>query len=316
MINYGTLLGAIVPIFLVIGAGALARFLKLLPVEAEQPFTRLNLTLLYPCLVFSYTLGNNALNAPGSLFGAPALGFGVTVAGMFTAYRVAKALNLDAPGRRTFAFVTGISNYGYIPIPLSMMFFDDATTGVLLLYGVGVEMAIWTVGVLMLSGEIHLGQLRKLINPPVVCLAIAVVLNLTHTSHYLPAPLKETFRLIGSTAIPFALLLIGAVLYDLTREINWLSNLRAPLAGLVLRLGIFPVALLVLAAFLPESMREARRVLILQAAMPCGIFSIVITKYYRGDTPLALRVVLVTTLAGVFLIPLWLTAGLHWFDLD
>ncbi len=316
MINYGTILGAIVPIFLVIGAGALARFLRLLPHEAEQPFTRLNLTLLYPCLVFSYTLNNPALTSTASLFGAPTLGFAVTVGCMFVAFLVARSLGLDTAAQRTFAFVVGVNNYGYIPIPISTLFFDDATTGVLLLYGVGAEAAIWTLGVLLLSGEIHLGQLRKLINPPVICLAIAVALNVTHLSHHLPGPLKDTFRLLGGTAIPFGLLLIGGVFFELTHQINWLAKPQAPLIGLLLRLGVFPVALLVLAAFLPEHLREVRRVLILQAAMPCGIFPIVITKYYRGDTALALRVVLITTLAGVFLIPLWLTAGLHLFELD
>ncbi len=316
MINYGTLLGAIVPIFLVIAAGALARRLGFLPESAEQPFNRLNLLLLYPCLVFNYTLGNPALMSGDSLVGAPALGFGITLGSMLLALAVGRALRLPSASQRTFAFVTGINNYGYIPIPLSAMLFDDATTGTLLVFGVGVEMAIWTFGVLMLVGQFHTSQLRKLLNPPVLCLALAVGLNLTGISRHLPQALKDTFRLLGGTAIPFGLLLIGAVLHDLTRKINWLEHLRAPIAGLILRLGVLPLAILLLTALIPESMRETRRVLVLQAAMPCGIFPIVITKYYQGDTPLALRIVLLSTFAGVFVIPLWLTFGLHLFELN
>jgi predicted permease len=316
MITYGTLLGAIVPIFLCIAAGALARRLGFLPEEAEQPFNRLNLLLLYPCLVFNYTLGNPALQSGASLLGAPALGFGITLGAMLLALAVARSLRLPAASQRTFAFVTGINNYGYIPIPLSAVLFDDATTGTLLVFGVGVEMAIWTFGILLLSGHFQRGQLRKLVNPPVVCLALAIVLNLTGLSRHLPSALKDTFRMLGGTAIPFGLLLIGAVLHDLTRKINWLEHLRAPVAGLILRLGVFPVAILLLAVFIPEKMRETRLVLILEAAMPCGIFPIVITKYYQGDTPLSLRIVLLSTLAGVFLIPFWLTFGLRLFDLN
>jgi malate permease and related proteins len=316
MINYGTLLAAIVPIFLVIAAGALARVLGFLPLEAEQPFNRLNLRLLYPCLVFNYTLGNAALMSTRSLVGAPALGFGITLGAMLLALVVARALRLPPASQRTFAFVTGITNYGYLPIPLSALLFDDATTGTLLVFGVGVEVAIWTFGILLLAGELRAEQFRKLLNPPVICLAAAIALNLSGASRYLPFALKETFRLLGNTAIPFGLLLIGAVLYDLTRKIDWLEHPRAPLASLILRLGVLPVAILLLTAFVPESMRETRRVLILQAAMPCGIFPIVITKYYHGDTALALRIVLLSTLAGVFLIPLWLTFGLRLFGLD
>ena len=313
MINYGTLLGAIVPIFLVIAAGALARKLGFLPESAEQPFNRLNLLLLYPCLVFNYTLGNPALMSGGSLLGAPALGFLITAGAMALDLVVARALRLPSPAQRTFAFVTGVNNYGYIPIPLSALLFDDATTGTLLVFGVGVEVAIWTLGVLLLVGQMSAEHLRKLLNPPVLCLAAAIALSLTGVSRHLPQPLKDTFRMLGATAIPFGLLLIGAVLHDLTRKINWLEDLHAPLAGLLLRLGALPVAILLLTAFMPESLR---RVLILEAAMPCGIFPIVITKYYQGDTPLALRIVLLTTLAGVFIIPLWLTFGLWLFDLN
>jgi hypothetical protein len=316
MIHYGTLLGAIVPIFLVIAAGALARVLGFLPEEAEQPFNRLNLLLLYPCLVFNYTLGNPALMSGASLVGAPALGFGITAGSMLLALAVGRLLRLPSAGQRTFAFVTGITNYGYIPIPLSTLLFDNGTTGTLLVFGVGVEVAIWTLGVLLLVGRFEAAQLRKLLNPPVICLALALLLNLSGLSRHLPTALTGTFHLLGSAAIPFALLLIGAILYDLTQTINWHEHLRAPLAGLVLRLGILPLAILGVTALVPSSMVEVRRVLVLQAAMPCGIFPIVITKYYQGETPLALRIVMLTTLAGVLLIPLWLGFGLHYFHLN
>ncbi|MGA2052853.1 MAG: AEC family transporter, partial [Opitutales bacterium] len=146
--------------------------------------------------------------------------------------------------------------------------------------------------------------------------ALALVLNLSGLSPHLPQPLTATFHLLGGAAIPFALLLIGAILYDLTRTINWHEHLRAPVAGLVLRLGLLPVAILLVTALVPKSMIEVRRVLVLQAAMPCGIFPIVITKYYNADTPLALRIVMLTTLAGVLLIPLWLGFGLRLFQLN
>lgn len=316
MINYGMLLGALAPILVVIAAGALARFTNLLPVETEEPFTRLNLRLLYPCLMLSYTLGNRTLMTVEGLLTAPLLGFGVTTGAMLLAYVLGRGLGLPAASRRTFAFATGITNYIYLPLPLSTLLFDDHTTGVLLVFGVGVEVAIWTVGVMLLTGHWQVRQIRKLLNPPIICLAVAIALNLTGLSPRLPEMIKELLRLIGSTAIPFGLLLIGAVLYDLTKSINWLENSRAPLAGLGLRLGILPLAILGVAALLPASMRDARSVLVLQAAMPCGIFPIVITKYYQGDTPLALRLVLITTLAGVFLIPLWLSCGLRLFGLD
>jgi hypothetical protein len=272
--------------------------------------------LLYPCLVFNYTLGNAALMSARGLLGAPLVGFGVTLGSILLGYTAARALGLPGVSRRTFAFCTGINNYGYIPVPLSLLIFKNATTtGVVLVYGVGVEVAIWTVGVLLLAGEWHVQQLRRLLNPPVICLALAIALNLSGASNHLPGPVQVTLRMLGATAIPFGLLLIGSILCDLAKRARWLAEWRAPVAGLALRLGLLPVALLALAACLPASWLEVKRVLVLEAAMPCGIFPIVIVNYYQGDASLALRLVLTTTLAGLVAIPLWLTEGLQWLKL-
>ena len=40
------------------------------------------------------------------------------------------------------------------------------------------------------------------------------------------------------------------------------------------------------------------------------MFSLVISRYYGGDGPTALRVVLATSLLAVIAIPVWLTWGL------
>ena len=48
-------------------------------------------------------------------------------------YIAAPVLGLHEPRqRRTFAFTTGIYNYGYVPLPLIQKLFDAQTTAVLL----------------------------------------------------------------------------------------------------------------------------------------------------------------------------------------
>jgi malate permease and related proteins len=56
---------------------------------------------------------------------------------------------------------------------------------------------------------------------------------------------------------------------------------------------------------------ELQRVLVLQAAMPAAVFSIVMARHYGGDAATALRVVLATSLLGLITIPLWLRFGIH-----
>ena len=54
---------------------------------------------------------------------------------------------------RSFLLTNAINNYGYLPIPLILALYDRETLGVLFMHNIGVEVAIWSVGILIISGQ-------------------------------------------------------------------------------------------------------------------------------------------------------------------
>jgi predicted permease len=82
-------------------------------------------------------------------------------------------------GRRTFAFVTGLNNYGYIAIPVAAAVFGihSPMMGVLLVCNVGIEVMLWTFGLLILRGEVDRNVWKKLLSPPLVAMLIGLMLN-------------------------------------------------------------------------------------------------------------------------------------------
>ena len=70
------------------------------------------------------------------------------------------------------------------------------------------------------------------------------------------------------------------------------------------------IAIVALAPF-PPDMSWLREVLVVQAAMPAGVFAIVIVKSYDGDTGIALRTILVTLAGCLITMPTWLSLGLR-----
>ncbi len=75
--------------------------------------------LLLPCLILDHVIVSAALRDYGNLLISPLLGL-VVMAGSILIARLAAALwhfPADAQAR-TFAFVTGMFNYGYLPVPL------------------------------------------------------------------------------------------------------------------------------------------------------------------------------------------------------
>lgn len=312
MPSYWQLLLLILPVFVLIGIGALMRHVKWLNAEADSSLLKLVVSFLYPCLIFENVLGNAALRQPGNLLFAPLAGFVTIAMGIYLAYYTGRAVGLtQGQGLRTFAFSTGIYNYGYIPLPLMVALFGSESVGMLLVHNVGCEAAIWTVGILMLSGLSLRDGWRKLFNAPVVALIAAVLGNLLDLGRFMPSVATNVIHLSAACAIPLGLLLIGATLMEYFGRPRELFETRTTLASSLLRLGVLPVLFLLIAKFLPCS-DDLKRVIIVQAAMPAGILPLVIAKHYGGRPLTAVQVVIGTTVLGLFLIPLWLRIGLQW----
>lgn len=308
--SYWQLLLLILPVFVLIGLGAVMRHVKWLNAEADSSLLKLVVSFLYPCLIFENVLGNAALRVPGNLILAPLVGFATIAMGIYLAYYAGRAIGLtQGEGLRTFAFSTGIYNYGYIPLPLMVALFGSDSVGVLLVHNVGCEAAIWTVGILMLAGLSLREGWRKLINAPVFALIAAVLGNTLGLGRFMPSVATNVIHLSAACAIPLGLLLIGATLMEYLSRPRELFAARVTITSSLLRLGVLPVLFLLIARFLPCS-ADLKRVIIVQAAMPAGILPLVIAKHYGGRTLTAVQVVIGTTVLGIFLIPLWLRLGL------
>ena len=304
---------AVLPIFFVIGAGALARRLGWLDTEADRSLMTVVVNLLYPALIFSFILGNDALRQPSNLILPPLVGLTTVIGGFGLAMLVARKFKIgDQKECRTFA---GIYNYGYFPVPIIALLFDRETTGVLLVHNLGVEVAMWVLGVgFILSRNDPKSIWKRVFSGPVIAILIAVPMNYFKIDQHLPNSALETINLLGQCAIPLGLLLIGATFMDLAKEMKITSRINIPITASVLRLGILPAAFLFIAFTLPLS-TELKCVIAVQAAMPCGVFPIVLARHFDGSPEVALKVVLGTTLLSFLTIPLWIVIGIKLLDL-
>jgi len=307
---------AVLPIFFVIGAGALARRLGWLDTEADRSLMTVVVNLLYPALIFSFILGNDALRQPSNLILPPLVGLTTVIGGFALAMLVARKFKIGNQKEcRTFAFTTGIYNYGYFPVPIIALLFDRETTGVLLVHNLGVEVAMWVLGVgFILSRNDPKSIWKRVFSGPVIAILIAVPMNYFKIDQHLPNSALETVNLLGQCAIPLGLLLIGATFVDLANEMKISSRLKIPITASVLRLGILPAAFLFIAFILPLS-TELKCVIAVQAAMPCGVFPIVLARHFDGSAEVALKVVLGTTMISFLTIPLWIAIGIKLLDL-
>jgi predicted permease len=298
-------------------AGMVLRRLKWLRQEWEGTLLKSVIWFFYPCLIIRNVMVNQALSDQplvlGSILGC---GFLAITAGQLLAAYATRWMHFDQVGERnTFIFTTGIFNYGYFAFPISRALFGEEAFGVLLVFAVGVEMAIWSVGILFLSAGTGKLNWKKLLNPPLFSMAIALSLNWSGASGGFTSQGLELMEKVGSLSIPMGLLLIGAAIYDHLNGLNLRKYIKWVGMACVLRLGVLPVLFIVAATVLPI-IPELKAALVVEAAMPCGIFPMLIARHYGGSGNTALQLILGTTFLSVVTIPLWVLAGVHFAGLE
>lgn len=310
MLDYAGILAVTLPVYLMMGTGALLRKTGVLPAEADKGLMKLSVAVLTPALIIERVAGNPAVMQPLPVLMAAGLGFVLVVLGISLSYAVAPLIGLRVhEGRRTFGVSCGLQNYGFVAIPIvTALFPDQGTLGVLFTFTLGIELACWTACVGMLTG-FDKAPLKLALNPPVITILSSLLLNFTGLHGYIPQVAHNTLGMLGGCAVPLAVLLIGASIADIwgQERMNWKIAVLSP----VLRLGVIPLAFLAAAVFLPLT-NELKRILIVQAAMPSAVFNIVIARLYGGHPATAVQCVLATTVVSCVTTPFVIAWALKW----
>lgn len=315
MTSYGQLFLVLVPVFALIAIGAALRHWAWITEAGEDSLFNLVFKVTFPCLIFESVAANPALRDPSNLLLPPLLGFGLTLLSMGVGWYVARALGLTiGHGLRTFALAVGLANYGYLPIPIMDAMFGTESRAVLLVHNAGVEAALWTGGILVVTGLSPLAGWRKLLNVPALSLVVALVGNLTGAAALVPAGVMSLVHTLGLCAIPLGLLMTGVSIQPHLDDPKQLVNMRVTLIACLVRLVVLPWLFLLVARWAPCSV-ELKRVLVVQAAMPSAVIPIIIARVYGGQPLIAVQIILGTTALALFTIPFWIRFGLAFVGL-
>ena len=304
------LFAAVAPVFLVMLAGFLIRRTGILSAAADASLMRMSVNLLYPCLIVSTILGNDALHQTVNVWMPPLVGLSTVAIGFAVCWLGARLLRIPRGCEtRTFTYVTGLYNYGYTAIPVVKSLFGAKALGVLFVHNLGVEVGFWLGASMILSSHPDRSGWQRVVNAPVVAIVASIVLNFLHVREHLPDWFFGAVQMLGASAIPLALLLTGAIMNDYLAEARPSRSDAVTLSGAcLLRLGLLPLVFLVLARWLPCSL-ELKQVLIVQSAMPAAMFPVVLCKHYGGDVGLAVQIVLATTVLSLFTMAYWISFG-------
>jgi predicted permease len=202
--------------------------------------------------------------------------------------------------QQVFRFVTIFSNVGFMGYPVLESIYGGIGVFYAAIFNIPFNILVWTVGVMLYTGEKKLKSIRKAVaNPALVAVFIGVILFVF--SIRLPLPIESSLKLVGSTTTPISMIIIGSMLAEMDVK-SIFSDLSIYYATCI-RLIIVPMIIYVVLKLLKVD-EMLLNICVLLQAMPAAVTAAIIAEKYEGDAHLASQCVFITTILSGITIPI------------
>ena len=318
--NFLIPLNVLIGVYLVVGCGVFFRKKGWFPAPTEGPLYKLTVRVLMPCLILERILPADLSGDYQNIVIPPILGFTTSMIGVILGFSLGflpkKLTGLhNTKMLGTFAACVCILNYGFVPIPMVQGLYDktDKIHAVLFIQNLGIELSIWTVVIIAMSGRFDRRSLLRGINPPTCAIVIAVMLNQMGGYPYIPHFMMNAIKLLGDASLPTSMFVVGISLadtFEFSRMLRqWRRIVRIAFWSCLLRLIVLPAIFISIAVYAPLTI-EMKRVLVIHSAMSSAIFPMVLSRHYDGDPETALDTILPNSLLALVTLPIWVCLGL------
>lgn len=283
---FGLIIQTVIPVFLIILLGfIIGKYKKI----NTQPFINLIVYIAGPCLIFSSVSRSDINLADFSIIALAASGVI-----LFLALIIFIIFKLTKSKKTGLYLPMTIGNTGYLGYPVALFAFGIAGLSRAVVYDMINSLFLFSLGIYLIH---HKNEIKEMFKLP---LLYAVVIGLLFNLLKIPVPdiIFKPIEMIGTITIPLALLVLGCQL----TKIKISSAKTALLASLFRVVGGFLVALLIVKLFSITGL--VRNIILIQAAMPSAVMTMILTAKYKRDSSLVASVVLMTTILGIVTIPL------------
>jgi len=290
-------------LFIMLLVGALARYRKIITTDALDTLCRLVLNVTLPAL-FIYILASKCVgNTILSLWYAPFFAAAIIFVGYGVATIAAKLLKVPKERLGTFKFLIAFQNSGFLAIPIAFALFGEDGVLNIVIFNIGFNLLLWTFGIRLLKGSKEKTAIKpfaNVVNTGTVALALGLALGGFCIA--VPLFIMDTAKMLGDATVPLSMLVVGAILAG--------SGIRSKghgreLAVITLcRIIIIPVIFLGAIRIMPNIPTLMRSIIVLQAAMPSAVTSVIFAKRFGGDYDFAASGIFVTTLCSMVTVPI------------
>lgn len=207
-------------------------------------------------------------------------------------------------------FAIGFANAGFIGIPLVTSLMGIEKVFDLSAYLVCFNILSYTYGIYMVSRNKDLITIKSvLLNPGIIAVELGILIFISPIK--LPNIIYNALNLVGNTNTPIAMILLGT--YIAKSKIITLFNDRRAYFVAFVKLILIPMVILLVFKFLPSSLDEIKKVVLIAMSTPVGLTIPMFSQMYGGDYEYGAKLVGLSTLLSLVTIPLILyLANIIW----
>lgn len=286
------IISALAPVILIIIIGYIAGSKFNLD---GKTLSTLNISVLTPALIFdSLSHSTLSLNSATGLI----IGFLITSLFLYGLIMIIKQIFLFSPNfNKSLIATTLFANTGNLGLPFITFSLGQEGLARALIYMITASVLMAIFAPALLTGEGLNHGLKLTLKMPLLWATLGgICVNLAGIE--LPFNLDMGIKLLGETAIPLALLLLGIQLNQ--AEHHW-GKKEFFASGM--RLIIAPLVSILVAYCLKLEGLDFQ-VLVLQGAMPTAVSSYIFVNEFGGDAPLTARIIVVSTILSLLTLPM------------
>ena len=301
--NFIICVNAVIPSAIYLAIGILLKVTHVMSDEDVKKFTHVVFVTLYPFIMFDNLYGKDIAGNMDMRLGLYAVGF--TCFQLVASWLFVCGIEKDNYERGAMIQALYRSNYVLMGFPIAVNLFGKGNiTAVAIIMMLVVPFYNVTAVIVFETfrgGKIDIGQmLKRIITNPIIDGGIAAFIVMI-LGISLPSPIVNTVSTLSDATAPIAMILLGAAL-----NLNGFSSDRWRIAVCTIgKLVVFPALGIAGAVYL--GIRDVQLIAVtLMVAAPVALASYAMASSMGGNGKLAGELVVVTTMASCFTIPVFL----------
>ena len=300
------IIAALAKTFIIILPGYIVTKLGIINSQHTAGMSSLITCVTYPCLVITAMQMEFSMQVLNNCKYVVLIFLGAVVCALIVSKSVAKIVKLPPERAGIFAFMLVFGNTGFIGLPVLNGLLGSEAVFYGALCDSSYDIFMFTIGITLIRNgasddDMTLGQtLKGLINPCLIGVLIGLTLYICGIT--LPEVIAAPVERIGNVTSPLAMMVVGSHLAHV-RIRDLFTSGHAYLVCLM-KLIVFPLIALLIVKLTIGTDTLLASVIVLQAAMPVAMLSVIFSERYKGDVSFASTGVMMTTLMCIITIPL------------